>query len=260
MIGDRHLRAGLSPRSGLFGFDELLGNLNGFGFSVDDTAELLSGHDGKQTVAEVIDDLRREWNAIDALPFQRAWLFQMHNRQRFHIGSIIWRLSLGAWPLLPYYDRHLLDAVTAMPLNYLRDRRMQVDIIKREFPRLATLPLDRNAVGPDYLVTPLYRKFVPPVSEVSWKLYRLLERGRERRYYHRIYDFNTPGWQSVRREAEQYRQHAKNLLNPAALDRLLPAADARPDYANAVRDASKTKTLVGLVMWYGMNFGQERAA
>ena len=256
VIGDRHLRAGLSPRSGLFGFDELLGNLNGYGFSGDDTAELLSGHDGKQTVAEVIDDLRREWNAIDALPFQRAWLFQMHNRQRFHVGSIIWRLSLGAWPLLPYYDRNLLDAVTAMPLNYLRDRRMQVDIIKREFPRLATLPLDRNAVGPDYLVTPLYRKFVPHVSEVSWKLYRLLERGKERRYYHRIYDFNAPGWQSVRREAEQYRQHARNLLNPAALDRLLPAADARPDYANVVRDASKTKTLVGLVMWYGMNFGQ----
>ena len=200
--------------------------------------------------------MRREWNAIDALPFQRAWLFQMHNRQRFYIGSIIWRLSLGAWPLLPYYDRNLLDALTAMPLNYLRDRRMQIDIIKREFPRLATLPLDSNAVGPNYVVTPLYRKFVPPVSEVSWKLYRLLERGKERRYYYRIFDFNAPGWQSVRREAEQYRQRARNLLNPAALDRLLPAADARPDYVNALRDASKTKTLVGLVMWYGMNFGQ----
>ena len=96
------------------------------------------------------------------MPFQKAWLFAMTHRVRFHVGSIIWRLSLGAWPLLPYYDRNLLDAVTAMPLNYLRGRRMQVDIIKREFPRLATLPLDRNAVGPDYLVTPLYRKFVPP--------------------------------------------------------------------------------------------------
>jgi asparagine synthase (glutamine-hydrolysing) len=180
----------------------------------------------------------------------------MHNRQRFHIGSIIWRLSLGAWPLLPYYDRELLDAVTSMPLDYLGGRRMQVDIIKREFPRLATLPLDRNAVGPDYLVTPLYRKFLPPVSEVSWTLYRLLERGRERRYFHRTYDFNAPGWQSVRKEAEQYRPRARNLLNTDALDRLLPAADAKAEYENVVRDASKTKTLVGLVMWYGMNFGQ----
>ena len=256
IIGDRHLRAALSPRSGLFGFEELLGNINGYGFGVDDIAELLSGHDGRRAVAEVIDGLRQEWNASDGLPFQKAWLFQMYNRQRFHIGSIIWRLSLGAWPLLPYYDRELLDAVTSMPLDYLGGRRMQVDIIKREFPRLATLPLDRNAVGPDYLVTPLYRKFLPPVSEVSWRLYRLLERGRERRYFHRTYDFNALGWQSVRQEAEQYRQHARNLLNTDALDRLLPAADAKAEYENVVRDASKTKTLVGLVMWYGMNFGQ----
>ena len=255
-MGDRHLRAALSPKTGLFGFDELLGNLNGYGFSAEDVAKLIPGHDGKRTVAELIEALREEWNAIDALPFQKAWMFQLNNRQRFHVGSIIWRLSLGAWPLLPYYDRNLLDAVTAMPLNYLSERRIQVDIIKRSFPRLATLPLDRNAVGPEYLVAPLYRKFIPPISEVSWRLYRLLERGRERRYYHRTYDFNAPGWRSVRREAEPYRRHAKNLLNQEALDTLLPPADATPYYANAVRDASKVKTLLGLVMWYGTNFGK----
>lgn len=258
IVGDGQVINAISPTSGEIEFEALFRTINGYGFSLHDSAELLHGYNGKWVVEEVIDNLRRDWNDIDGLRFQKAWLFAMTHRVRFHVGSIIWRLSLGAWPLLPYYDRNLLDAVTAMPLNYLRGRRMQVDIIKREFPRLATLPLDRNAVGPEYLVTPLYRKFLPPVSELSWKLYCLLERGKERRYYHRTYDFNALGWQSVRREAEQYRQHARNLLNSDALDRLLPAADARPDYTNAVRDASKTKTLLGLVMWYGMNFGSRK--
>jgi asparagine synthase (glutamine-hydrolysing) len=206
----------------------------------------------------VIDNLRRDWNEIDAPRFQKAWWFALTHRVRFNVSPIIWRLSLGAWPLLPYYDRNFLDAVTSMPLNFLRGRRMQVDIIKREFPRLATLPLDRNAVGPEYLVTPLYRKFLPPLSDVSWRLHRLLERGRERRYYHRTYDFNAPGWRSVRREAERYRQHASNLFHADALDNLLPPPDATPHYANAVQDAAKTKSLLGLVMWYGMNFGDSQ--
>lgn len=175
---------------------------------------------------------------------------------RFHVGSIIWRLSLGAWPLLPYIDRGLLDAVSSMPLNYLSGRRIQADIIKREFPRLATLPLDRNAVGPEYLVTPLYRKFLPPVSELSWRLYQFLERGRERRYYHRIFNFNNPGWQDVRREAERYRHQAGKLLSPEAVNRLLPAAGTQLHCKNAVLDFSRTKTLAGLVLWNGMNFGQ----
>jgi asparagine synthase (glutamine-hydrolysing) len=254
VMGDRHLRAAQSPKTGVFEFDELLAVLNGYGFVPSDVERLLSCVGGVTIVQEVMENLREEWRAIDALPFQAAWLFQLNNRQRFHVGSIIWRLSLGAWPLLPYYDRQLVDAVTSMPLDHLIGRRMQVDIIKKEFPRLATLPLDRNVVGADYLVSPLYRKFIPPLSEISWTLYRLLERGRERRYYHRTYDFNAQGWRFVRQGAERYRQQARHLFDGDALDKLLPPFDATPRYENMVRDASKTKTLLGLVMWYGMNF------
>lgn len=255
VIGDRHILAGRSQKSGEFDFDTLFRALNGYGFKASDVVELLSAHDGQSTVDQVIDDLRGEWSGIEGLPFQKNWLFQMTHRQRYHVGSLIWRLSLGAWPLLPYYHRGFLDVITSMPLHYLGGRRMQADIIKRQFPRLATLPLDRNAVGADYLVTPLYRKFLPPISEVSWRLYKFLERGRERRYYHRTYDYNGPGWRSVRREAERYRRQARDLLHPDALSRLLPAADAHVDFENGVVETSKTKTLLGLVLWNGMNFG-----
>ncbi len=255
VIGDGQIAYALSPKTGQINFAELFEKLNRYGFDINDSADLLSTHDGRATLAEVIDDLHHEWDNIDALPFQKAWLFAMTHRQRIFIGSFIWRLSLGAWPLLPYLDRRLLDLVASMPLNHLSGRQMQADIIKREFPRLATLPLDRNAVGPEYLVTPLYRKFLPPLSDISWRLYQLLERGRERRYYHRVFDFNNAGWQSVRREAERYRHQAENLLAPAAVSRLLPAADTPLHSTNAVLDFSRTKTLTGLVLWNGMNFG-----
>jgi len=256
VIGDGQIAYALSPKTGQIDFDELFRKLNGYGFDINDAADLLLSHDGRATFPGVIADLKRQWDSIDALPFQKAWLFAMTHRQRFFIGAIIWRLSLGAWPLLPYYDRSLLNAVSAMPLNYLSGRRMQIDIIKREFPRLATLPLDRNAVGPEYLVTPLYRKFVPPVSDISWRLHQLFERGRERRYYHRVFDFNNAGWQAVRREAERYRQQVGNLLSPEAVSRLLPVADTQQACSNAVLDFSRTKTLTGLVLWNGANFGQ----
>lgn len=256
VIGDGQIAYAVSPKTAQIDFEELFGNLNRYGFEIKDAAELLSGHGGRAALAEVVDGLRCEWDNIDALPFQKAWLFAMTHRQRIFIGSFIWRLSLGAWPLLPYLDRRLLDFVAALPLNYLSGRRMQADIIKREFPRLATLPLDRNAVGPEYLVTPLYRKFLPPLSDVSWRLHRLLERGRERRYYHRVFDFNNTGWQSVRREAERYRSQAGNLFAPEALSRLLPAAGTSLPCTNAVLDFSRTKALTGLVLWNGMNFGQ----
>jgi asparagine synthase (glutamine-hydrolysing) len=254
IVGDGQVNNAISPTTGEIEFDTLFKTINGYGFQLSDAAHLMPGRAGREALEEVIHNLKRDWNDIDGHRFQKAWLFAMTHRVRFHVGSIIWRMSLGAWPLLPYYDRSLLDAVTSMPLAYLRRRRTQVDIIKREFPRLATLPLDRNVVGAEYLVTPLYRKFIPPISEVSWTLYRLLERGRERRYFHRTYDLNAQGWRLVRQDAERYRRHAKHLFDGDALDKLLPLADATPRYENMVRDASKTKTLLGLVMWYGMNF------
>lgn len=259
-LGDRESRASLSEKSGLFGFGELFRKLSAYGFGAADAAELLLGHEGQQSLAGVVNNLKQEWDCIDALPFQKTWHFYMTTRNRFHLGSMLWRLSLGAWPLLPYVDRRLLDAMASMPLDYFHDRRMQADLIKREFPRLATLPLDRNAQEPDYLVRTPYRKFadaLPSVADVSWRLHRWLERGRERRYYYRIFDYNNPGWKLVRQEADGYRNQASPLLNSDAVNRFLPAADAEVKFgARPIVEASKTKTLAGLVLWNGLNFGK----
>lgn len=257
VIGDRHINTSLDPATGEFSFVTLLKRLGAYGFPVDDTVELLSTGFGNERkfAGEVIDNLHESWTAIDGYNFQKAWLFQALNRQRFHIGSIAWRLSLGAWHINPYLARPLLETVSQMPLSYFSSRRVQAELIKTEFPALATIPLDRNSGQPDYLVRTATRRFLdglPTLSDLSWRLHRAVEQRRERRYYFRTYDFNGPGWRSIRRAADPLRAQASTLLNPDALARLLPPADSNPKFKDGIIDSSKTKTLTGLVLWNGL--------
>jgi len=256
VMGDAQIYHAFSSKTGLFSFDTLLDNIGQYGFRVPEIRELLSGQGGENAVEAVVSELKQAWDRIDGLPFQKAWMFRMTHRTRFHVGSIAWRLSLGAWHIQPYISRPLLELIASTPLGYLKDRRMQAEIIKSEFPRLAVLPLDRNTGRPDYLIRTPFRRFVeglPTLADISWRLHRYVEQRHEKRYYFRTYDFNAPGWQSVRREAERYRAQAGTLLNPDALNRLLPPADSTPAIRDGIIDSSKTKTLVGLVLWNGLN-------
>lgn len=145
--------------------------------------------------------------------------------------------------------------MASVPLNYLKDRRIQADLIRRDFPRLATLPLDRNAGVPDYLTRTAYRRFVeglPRLSDVSWRLHRLLSSRVEKRYYFRVYDFNGAAWRNVRRMAETYRAAASPLLSPEAVQKLLPSPDTTVAFKDGIIDSAKTKTLAGIVLWNGM--------
>ena len=145
--------------------------------------------------------------------------------------------------------------MTLLIEKLVKDRRIQADLIRREFPRLATLPLDRNAGVPDYLTRTAYRRFVeglPRVSDISWRLHRLLSNRVERRYYFRVFDFNGEAWRNVRRMAETYRAAASPLLSPEAVQKLLPSPDATVAFKDGIIDSAKTKTLAGVVLWNGL--------
>lgn len=256
VIGDKQILLSASPKTGEFNFHSLMAQVRRYGFSIDETAELLSvfGPASRELPMAVIEALHLDWNSIDGANFQKPWLFQLQHRVRFHVGSLIWRLSLGAWHLVPYLSRPLLDTCAQMPLSHLRERRIQADLIKSEFPRLARLPLDRNARHPGYIVQPPLRRFIdglPKLEDFSWRMHQFMERhyAREQRYYHRIYDFNAPGWREVRQQAERHRAGASTLLNATALERLLPPAESTPEFSDNIVDASKVKTLAGIVLW-----------
>lgn len=255
VMGDAQIYHAFSKKTGTFDFDSLLSNIGQYGFPLNDTLDLLGSSEGQCAARNVLEAMRDAWNSIEGFPFQKAWMFRMTNRTRFHVGSIAWRLSLGVWHIQPYIHRPLLEITAAIPLDYLRDRRIQAEIIKSEFPALATIPLDRNSGQPDYLVRTATRRFLdglPTLADLSWRLHRAVEQRRERRYYFRTYDFNGPGWRSIRRTADPLRAQASALLNPDALARLLPPADSNPKFKDGIIDSSKTKTLTGLVLWNGL--------
>ena len=147
----------------------------------------------------------------------------------------------------------MLSVVGGLPAGVLAERRTEDEIIRKRFPTLAELPLDRN--GPN--TTPLsprlrsqlqagLRKRVAPVT-------RWLRRpaGPERRYYYRIYDFNSPAWRTARRQAEPHREKLHALFDRKVLDELLPPPEADAHLPHGIADASSRKLLVGLCLWAG---------
>lgn len=261
VVGDKHLMAGFSMKSGLFGVDELVNLMNRYGCSRDDVAGLIAPLGGKEVVDDVIEGLRDDWNGIEGYPFQRSWLFAMTHRARLHVGSIVWRLSLGAWPLLPYLDRRLIELVSGMPLAFLKDRRLQRDILVRDFPGLARLPLDRNSWEPGYLVKPrgrvAYEGF-QTFAHISWRLgqaFKRFARAKRTRYYYRTYDFNGPGWRAVRRMAEPFRHDGGSLLNPDIVRSVLPKADTFVPFSDGIVESSGKKTVAGVLCWGGFRAG-----
>jgi len=87
-----------------------------------------------------------------------------------------------------------------------------------------------------------------------WRLERALSQHGEHRYYYRIYDFNSPGWKLVREEAEQFRSASSSLLSPSSVAKHLPKPCTVAAFEDQIMDASKVKTLAGLLLWNGKNF------
>lgn len=254
VMGDRHILAAQDPKSGEFSFSALFRRINAYGFSANEVALLLGEEEGSDgsVAMEVIASLESQWNCIEGHNFQKAWLFQALNRQRFHIGSIAWRLSLGAWHRVPYLSRLLLDTVSGMPLNFFAQRRIQADIIVKNFPDLARIPLDRNSGEPGYLVKGHARKFIdglPSLSDVSWRLHKFFKKDRENRYYFRVYDFNGKGWKAIREKADDCRESSSTLFQRRQLDLLLPSATQNVEFHDGIIESSKLKSVVGLLLW-----------
>lgn len=258
IIGDKFIMSAFSRKSGLCCFDAMFESMNRYGYSQAEVVRLIAPIGSQADVEDVIDGLHHEWDSIQGYPFQRGWLSHLRYRNRLHAGSIVWRLSLGSWPLLPYIDRRLLDLAAGLPLNFLKDRLIQKSIIIRDFPALARLPLDRNSWESGYLVKSkkhLLLEGLRSMIKISWRLgafFDRLERVGKTKYYFRIYDFNGAGWQAVRKAVEPYRPQCGNLLDPKAVDDFLPQAGTKTPFKDGIVDTWKTKTLAGLVLWNGL--------
>jgi hypothetical protein len=71
----------------------------------------------------------------------------------------------------------------------------------------------------------------------------------ERRYYYRIYDFNSPGWVAVRNRAEPYRSRTFDFFQRDVLQELLPGSNVSLRFRDGIIDASGLKMLTGFFLW-----------
>ncbi len=220
-------------------FDRDLARLHAWGIAPAALRGLLRKELFGNAVDETIEALRVAWSSRTA---DRARHLYTDNRHRFNTGGPIWRHAFGSWPVLPLLDRHLAAVAFSLPFTTVAGRRAEDEILRRRFPDLARLPLDRN--GPD---------LSPILPTRSWRFRlrwrrRLARRGVERRRFFRVMDFDGPGWREVRARAEPERARRADWFVPGALDALLPRAEATVASAELPATAGM-RALLLLLLW-----------
>jgi asparagine synthase (glutamine-hydrolysing) len=247
-VGGSTIGWSYDPRRGTYSFETLLAKITSWGFSPERVADLVPAESMARIVSNVVDRMRSRYDALPGLPFQKSWLWGLLNRNRYHVGAYPWRLSSAAWPLMPYLDRQMLELAAGMPLDFLGQRRIQIDTLKRDFLPLARLPLDRNAFD----TTPLCPSRLYRLRARLLAPFAGLVRGQaETRSYYRIFDINNPGWRAVREFAEGYRLSAQRIFGAEALARWLPAPAATIACENSIIDTANRKTLLNLMIFAG---------
>lgn len=249
-LGDPIMGGSLVPpaynqRRGVYDFDALFANASAWGFTPPEIASLVRAFPMAEAVGSCLEKMRSAYEALPGLPFQKATLWGLYHRGRLHVGPYAWRLARHAWPVMPYVDRPMLEVGLGMPLDFLGQRRMQIDILRKRYGRLARLPVDRNLPDPSPLVEAWHheaRRFV------RRGLNRLRAKRAERRTYYRLFDINNPGWRAVRRLADSRRASAHRLFDAETLNRYLPSAEESIVVADGITHSARLKTLLGLMI------------
>ena len=180
---------------------------------------------------------------------------RLHLRVRCHIGAVLHRLSMHSWPLLPFIDRHLLDAVFNVNPQYVHDRQLEHALLAARFPNLARIAQDTNS----FRFEPMKYTTRQP-SSVWWHGISSLRRsarawywkrwrGIEPRRYHRFFDPDGRYWAAVRRVAEPLRPTLVSWLDPNMLERHWPRPDVKLNCANPFSDGGAMRLLIGLAFW-----------
>ena len=256
VVGGIHIPWAFDPATCEYALDTVFRRFNRWAFSPDSLREVLVP-EARPLVDEVMDDVRRSWEAAAIPPNLKAWHFDLATRQRFHVGSAVWPMSFKAWPMSPVFDRDVLRAAATMPASSIGGRRLQIELLLARHPKLARIPLDRNAFD-DLPLCPSLEDRVR--AKLAGKLRRILARApdgpwnRESRFYYRTYDFDSPGWSAIRRAHDSSRRFVPGIVRREAIDRFLPAPDRPLEAEDRIIDSSRAKMMLGLGM-AGRHFG-----
>lgn len=250
VMGGTQIDYGFDDALGTYTFDQFFARrINNYGFKPETVSRLLrKGGLGEDVAAT----MRGRFEAIDGLPFQQCWLYDLTHRQRLHVAPIAWRSSFASWPVLPYVDLDLMEAVAGMPAAAYGGRRIQADLLCTHFPKLASLPLDRSSADTTPLSPTLAYRLRRRLLARLPKLPQIVRtHNKERRQYVRAFDVNGKGWLAVRVEAERYRSGLADIFDRDELAKLLPKPPQPLPCKDPINDSARYKTLLGLMLVLG---------
>jgi len=250
LIGGYSPNPAWDPRARRMGFDVYLPTQNSFGVPEADLRALLAPSGWGHVLDELIAEMRARWERGGVSEGQRALAFHMVHRHRLRLAPHAWPLSFSTWPVFPVLDRELLEMAASLAPTSFLERRLQSALLCEAFPALAELPLDQNSLVTRTLRPRLREQLaVSVLRRVGWPG-RRRRGGPDPRRMFRVYDLNGAMWRGARARAEGGRARARELLDGATLERLLPPPGGPAfRYGDMMLDASGPRMLVGLLTW-----------
>jgi asparagine synthase (glutamine-hydrolysing) len=239
-------------------FSTLFEKISSFAFNPSTLRELLKKEYSDDLISRLLSEIKESHDSYPGLEFQKTWGFGLHHRIRVHDLSGIWPISFGAWPVLPFADSKVLETAGGFPVESLANRRVERELLRTKFPKLARIAL----AGYTMNTVPIARGFQHRVQQIvygsgarSLRNQLLIRLMGERRYWPRRFDFDSPEWKIIRKEAEPYIQLTTQFFNKDSLNRLMPPADSKnPEVQRrmkrfGVTDESSLRIILGLALW-----------
>jgi hypothetical protein len=254
IVGGTNLDWCFSPTEHTTGFDEFFRRgINGLAVPIEDLQRILRRDVFGDSVEEVLRLVRARYEAMGDSHLERTWRYSLEHRQRFWIASPIMRQTEVVWPVVPHLDRDVLATAGGIPLGALAERVVERDILIRFYNELASLPLDRNSTDTSPLDPGLRALLRHAPRRLAQKVAVALRLpSRERRYYYRTFDMDSPAWCEVRNEVEARHDAAGALFDRTALREFLPPPGGSWPPGNPLRLALGRRLLLGAVTWMAM--------
>ena len=263
LLGADYLQWGREPLCDLHTFHAMFTRVNSWGLSPGIVRELVRADDIDDIVLDVYRQLRDEYYSYPGQPWQRSWWFDILHRERFLVGRIQKIIAVRSWPVLPYVHPAVLQLASAMPLPFLSERKVEVELILRKFPALARQPFAGNAMQKWYTIVPRKRRPWDPYigrvkDSLSWHLRKRLNIP-ENRFFVRAFDFNGAGWNTLRDQARTVVPGTDNWLNKDLVLQLIPPSTTRLKSRSPITDTTGRRTLIGTVLCCSQYFAIPRA-
>jgi asparagine synthetase B (glutamine-hydrolysing) len=133
--------------------------------------------------------------------------------------------QLGAFPRLPFYDTRVADLFCTLPTDYVRDRRLQVEWLKRYAPDLARITWqqhDADLYSYKYANTLLLPKRAMKKARRLFTRRPVIERNWEVQF------LSAAGQEHLRDALTRPGRHVHEFVSAAAITELLDRFFARP--------------------------------